>query len=71
MDASYDWLDDESMSAMVDEVENSLQEVGTKVEVSQQPTIALTPEQQLVLDLVRSGKVHPRGYFGFSCSVVS
>ncbi|KAG0601460.1 hypothetical protein M758_11G113000 [Ceratodon purpureus] len=56
VDASYDWLDDESMSAMVDEVENSLQEVGTKVEVSQQPTIALNPEQQLVLDLVRSGK---------------
>jgi hypothetical protein len=41
-----DWVDDDSLLAMMDGVEDS-----------QPPEIPLSPEQQLVVELVREGKV--------------
>lgn len=49
----------ESQQEVDTEVEDLQQEVETKVTDSQQPKILLSPEQQLVIDLVREGKVEP------------
>ena len=47
------------------------QEVETEVRDSQQPIISLTPEQQLVIDLVREGKVDPSHSFSVVNSVIN
>ncbi|KAG0601459.1 hypothetical protein M758_11G112900 [Ceratodon purpureus] len=51
-----DWVDDDSMLAMMAEVEKSQQEVEVKVEDAQEPECSLSSEQQRVVDLVREGK---------------
>ena len=57
-----DWVDDDSMLAMMEEVED---QQGLDSVDSQQPKVLLTPEQQLVVELVREGKVAP-----FDCFMI-